>query len=125
MKKSVTVLAVAGAFAWMDAALAQAISRVTLYPGSATIETSVSFPLGAVALKLARRMGEGGFSCQPSGSVYCSGPPWAASIGGGVGAFVSFPPVFALIGAGADASLSVRRTLCRNCLNASRCDSTS
>ena len=46
MKKSVTVLAVAGAFAWMDAALAQAISRVTLYPGSATIERAAKVQAG-------------------------------------------------------------------------------
>src|SRR5512144_1899188 len=46
MKKSVTVLAVAGAFAWMDAALAQAISRVTLYPGSATIERAAKVQPG-------------------------------------------------------------------------------
>src|SRR6188508_2880770 len=46
MKKSVTVLAVAGAFGWMDAALAQAISRVTLYPGSATIERTAKVQPG-------------------------------------------------------------------------------
>src|SRR5678810_338153 len=47
MKKSVTVLAVAGAFAYMDGALAQAISRVTLYPGSATIERAAKVQPGA------------------------------------------------------------------------------
>jgi hypothetical protein len=46
MKKSVTVLAVAGAFVWTDAALAQAISRVTLYPGSATIERAAKVQPG-------------------------------------------------------------------------------
>jgi len=46
MKKSVTVLAVAGAFGWMDAALAQAISKVTLYPGSATIERTAKVQPG-------------------------------------------------------------------------------
>jgi uncharacterized protein (TIGR02231 family) len=46
MRKSVTVLAVAGAFAWMDGALAQAISRVTLYPGSATIERAAKVQPG-------------------------------------------------------------------------------
>jgi uncharacterized protein (TIGR02231 family) len=46
MKKSVTVLAVASAFAWMDAALAQAISKVTLYPGSATIERAAKVQPG-------------------------------------------------------------------------------
>lgn len=46
MKKSVMVLAVAGAFAGMDAAMAQAISRVTLYPGSATIERTAKVQPG-------------------------------------------------------------------------------
>jgi len=53
MKKSVTVLAVAGALAWMDAALAQAISRVTLYPGSATIERSAKVQAGVGKVRLA------------------------------------------------------------------------
>ena len=53
MNKSVTVLAVAGAFAWMDAALAQAISRVTLYPGSATIERSAKVQVGVGKVQLA------------------------------------------------------------------------
>ena len=53
MKKSVTVLAVAGAFGWMDAALAQAISRVTLYPGSATIERSAHVQPGIGKLRMA------------------------------------------------------------------------
>ena len=53
MNKSVTVLAVAGAFAWMDAALAQAISRVTLYPGSATIERAAKVQPGIGTLELA------------------------------------------------------------------------
>src|SRR5690349_12887730 len=52
MKKSVTVLAVAGALAWMDAALAQAISRVTLYPGSATIERSAKVQVGVGKVEL-------------------------------------------------------------------------
>lgn len=53
MKKSVTVLAVAaGAFAYMDAALAQAISRVTLYPGSATIERAAKVQPGSGKLQL-------------------------------------------------------------------------
>lgn len=46
MKKSMTVLAVAAAFGWMDAALAQAISKVTLYPGSATIERAATVQPG-------------------------------------------------------------------------------
>jgi len=53
MKKSVTVLAVAGAFAWMDAALAQAISRVTLYPGSATIERTAKVQVGVGKVQMA------------------------------------------------------------------------
>ena len=36
--RSLAALAVIGAFAWMDGAFAQQITRVTLYPGSATIE---------------------------------------------------------------------------------------
>ena len=52
MKKSVTVLAVAGAFAYMDGALAQAISRVTLYPGSATIERTAKVQVGAGRVQL-------------------------------------------------------------------------
>lgn len=52
MKKSVTVLAVAGAFAWMDAALAQAISRVTLYPGSATIERAAKVQPGVGRIQM-------------------------------------------------------------------------
>jgi uncharacterized protein (TIGR02231 family) len=52
MKKSVTVLAVAGAFAWMDAALAQAISRVTLYPGSATIERTAKVQPGVGRIQM-------------------------------------------------------------------------
>lgn len=52
MKKSVTVLAVAGAFAWMDAALAQAISRVTLYPGSATIERAAKVQPGVGKIQM-------------------------------------------------------------------------
>lgn len=46
MKKSVTVLAVASAFVWMEGALAQAISKVTLYPGSATIERTAKIVAG-------------------------------------------------------------------------------
>ena len=52
MKKSVTVLAVAGAFAWMDGALAQAVSRVTLYSGSATIERSAKVQSGVGKLEM-------------------------------------------------------------------------
>ena len=52
MKKSVTVLAVAGAFAWMDAALAQAISKVVLYPGSATIERAAKVQPGIGKLQM-------------------------------------------------------------------------
>ena len=52
MKKSVTVLAVAGAFAYMDGALAQAISRVTLYPGSATVERSAQVQPGIGKLQM-------------------------------------------------------------------------
>src|SRR4051812_27708144 len=47
MKKSVTVLAVAGALIYMQGAAAQAISRVTLYPGSATIERAAKVQAGA------------------------------------------------------------------------------
>src|SRR3954465_9276640 len=53
MKKSVTVLAVAAAFGWMDAALAQAISRVILYPGSATIERAAKVQPGAGKVEMA------------------------------------------------------------------------
>jgi uncharacterized protein (TIGR02231 family) len=53
MKKSVTVLAVAGAFAYMDGALAQAISRVTLYPGSATIERAAKVQVGVGRVQMA------------------------------------------------------------------------
>src|SRR4029078_2129564 len=53
MNKSVTVLAVAGAFAWMDAALAQAISRVTLCPASAPIERSAKWQVGVGKVQLA------------------------------------------------------------------------
>src|SRR5215212_1186585 len=44
MKKSVMVLAVA--CAWTDVALAQAISKVVLYPGSATIERAAKVAAG-------------------------------------------------------------------------------
>src|SRR4051812_8097353 len=53
MKKSVTVLAVTAAFGWMDAALAQAISRVILYPGSATIERAAKVQPGLGKVELA------------------------------------------------------------------------
>src|SRR3954468_11805877 len=53
MKKSVTVLAVVAAFGWMDAALAQAISRVILYPGSATIERAAKVQPGLGKVELA------------------------------------------------------------------------
>ncbi|HWI39275.1 MAG TPA: DUF4139 domain-containing protein [Burkholderiales bacterium] len=53
MKKSVTLLAVAGAFAYMDGALAQAISRVTLYPGSATIERAAKVQVGVGKVQMA------------------------------------------------------------------------
>src|SRR3954467_4744355 len=46
MKKSVTVLAVAGALVCMQGAAAQAISRVTFYPGSATIERAAKVQPG-------------------------------------------------------------------------------
>ena len=50
-------------------------------PGNETTDTSISFPLGEVALKLANRIGESGFSFQAAGRVYCNLPFGAASIG--------------------------------------------
>src|SRR3954469_3224200 len=53
MKKSVTVLAVAGALVCMQGAAAQAISRVTLYPGSATIERAAKVVSGVGKVEMA------------------------------------------------------------------------
>lgn len=46
-QRSLAALAVIGAFAWMDGAFAQQITRVTLYPGSATIERTAQVNAGA------------------------------------------------------------------------------
>ncbi|HUQ73647.1 MAG TPA: DUF4139 domain-containing protein [Burkholderiales bacterium] len=46
IRQSVTALAVIGAFSWMDTAAAQAISKVVLYPGSATVERTASVAAG-------------------------------------------------------------------------------
>jgi uncharacterized protein (TIGR02231 family) len=46
IRQSVTALAVIGAFSWMDTAAAQTISKVVLYPGSATIERTASVAAG-------------------------------------------------------------------------------
>src|SRR5829696_7622429 len=58
MKKSVTVLAVGAAFAWMDAALAQAIGKVELTglpanfdPRTLRVETDAGIHVGEVAVQ--------------------------------------------------------------------------
>ena len=50
--RSLAALAVIGAFAWMDGAFAQQITRVTLYPGSATIERTAQVTAGAGKVEL-------------------------------------------------------------------------
>jgi uncharacterized protein (TIGR02231 family) len=51
-QRSLAALAVVGAFAWMDGAFAQQITRVTLYPGSATIERTAQVNAGAGKVEL-------------------------------------------------------------------------
>ncbi|HET7364879.1 MAG TPA: DUF4139 domain-containing protein [Burkholderiales bacterium] len=51
-QRSLAALAVIGAFAWMDGAFAQQITRVTLYPGSATIERTAQVNAGAGKVEL-------------------------------------------------------------------------
>ncbi len=50
--RSLAALAVIGAFAWTDGAFAQQITRVTLYPGSATIERTAQVNAGAGKVEL-------------------------------------------------------------------------
>ena len=50
--RSLAALAVIGAFAWMDGAFAQQITRVTLYPGSATIERTAQVNAGSGKVEL-------------------------------------------------------------------------
>ncbi len=51
-QRSLAALAVIGAFAWMDGAFAQQITRVTLYPGSATIERTAQVNAGTGKVEL-------------------------------------------------------------------------
>ncbi|HYL23594.1 MAG TPA: DUF4139 domain-containing protein [Burkholderiales bacterium] len=51
--RSLAALAVIGAFAWIDGAFAQQITRVTLYPGSATIERTAQVNAGTGRVELA------------------------------------------------------------------------
>jgi uncharacterized protein (TIGR02231 family) len=51
-QRSLAALAVIGAFAWMDGAFAQQITRVTLYPGSATIERTAPVNAGTGRVEL-------------------------------------------------------------------------
>ena len=50
--RSLAALAVIGAFAWNDGAFAQQITRVTLYPGSATIERTAQVNAGTGTVQL-------------------------------------------------------------------------
>jgi uncharacterized protein (TIGR02231 family) len=51
-QQSLAALAVIGAFVWMDSAFAQQITRVTLYPGSATIERTAQVNAGSGKVEL-------------------------------------------------------------------------
>src|SRR5882762_1665964 len=51
-QRSLAALAVIGAFAWIDGAFAQQITRVTLYPGSATIERTAQVNAGTGRVEL-------------------------------------------------------------------------
>src|SRR5581483_6035778 len=52
-KLSLAAVAVIGAFASIDGALAQQVTSVTLYPGSATVERSAKITAGAGRLEMA------------------------------------------------------------------------
>src|SRR5689334_14500707 len=51
-KLSLAAVAVIGAFASIDGALAQQVTSVTLYPGSATVERSAKIAAGTGSLEM-------------------------------------------------------------------------